>query len=240
MLGKHEIPTHLEVEDKILFGLTVRQVLVLGFGLAIGYALWQHLGPAHTVTPGSHFLAHASLSSPVPAPLRILLAAIPFAGSAIVAFYRHGGRSAEDWMLAYARYLAAPKVCLWRTLPVSSAKSADPFEKELAYLASPICALPRHVASREWSSTDPIRSSTPQENVSQGDRERVWALPPSPALMALETLMQSGGRAESAPRVATSGADSTPQSRLEAGAEERDVPDRSDASRSLIAAGSTR
>ena len=119
MLGKHEIPTHLEVEDKILFGLTVRQVLVLGFGLAIGYALWQHLGPSHTVTPGSHFLAHASLSSPVPAPLRILLAAIPFAGSAIIAFYRHGGRSAEDWMLAYARYLAAPKVSLWRTLPAA-------------------------------------------------------------------------------------------------------------------------
>ena len=239
MLDKHEIPTHLEVEDKILFGLTVRQVLVLGFGLAIGYAFWQHLGPSHTVAPGSHFLAHASLSSPVPAPLRILLAAIPFVGSAIIAFYRHGGRSAEDWILAYARYLAAPKVSLWCTLPVRSAKSADSFEKELAFLVSPLYSLPSQVASKEWSSTGPIWSSALEENESQGARERVWVLAPSPALMALETLMQSGARTESAPKVATSGPDGTLQTRLGAGAES-DVPDRSEASRSLVAAGSTR
>jgi PrgI family protein len=239
MLGKHEIPTHLEVEDKILFGLTVRQVLVLGFGLAIGYALWQHLGPSHTVTPGSHFLAHASLSSPVPAPLRILLAAIPFAGSAIIAFYRHGGRSAEDWMLAYARYLAAPKVSLWRTLPASSARSADSFEMELALLVSPLYALPRHMASGERSSISLPWSSALEEYESQGDRERIRVLPPSPALMALETLMQSGGTTSGAAHVATSGPRGTLQPRLEAGAES-DVPERSDASRSLIAAGSTR
>jgi hypothetical protein len=239
MLDKHEIPTHLEVEDKILFGLTVRQVLVLGFGLAIGYALWQHLGPSHTVAPGSHFLAHASLSSPVPAPLRILLAAIPFAGSAIVAFYRHGGRSAEDWILAYARYLAAPKVSLWRTLPGRSSEGANAFERELAVLVSPLYVLPSDVAARQRSSTSQIWSRVREESALQGNRERVSLLPPSPAIMAVETLMRSGRRAVSTPDAVASGTDGTLQPCLGAAAEP-DSPDGRDASRSPVAAGSTR
>ena len=37
----HEVPTHLDVEDKVLFGLTVRQFLYLLVGSSASYALWD-------------------------------------------------------------------------------------------------------------------------------------------------------------------------------------------------------
>ena len=41
MARRHEIPTHLNVEDRAILGLTVRQLTVLTVGLSSGYALWS-------------------------------------------------------------------------------------------------------------------------------------------------------------------------------------------------------
>ena len=38
---RHEIPTHLGVEDKAYFGLSVRQVMVLTIGCSGAYGLWN-------------------------------------------------------------------------------------------------------------------------------------------------------------------------------------------------------
>ena len=43
---QHEIPTHLNVEDKLLFGLTARQFLYVLVGLSVSYALWNQLSEA--------------------------------------------------------------------------------------------------------------------------------------------------------------------------------------------------
>ena len=39
----HEVPTHLDVEDRVLFGLTVRQFLYLLVGSSASYGLWDQL-----------------------------------------------------------------------------------------------------------------------------------------------------------------------------------------------------
>src|SRR5436190_20259480 len=40
-LARHEIPTHLNVEDRVALGLSVRQVLYLLVGLASAYGAWN-------------------------------------------------------------------------------------------------------------------------------------------------------------------------------------------------------
>ena len=40
----HEVPTHLNVEDKVLYGLTVRQFLYLLVGSSGTYSVWDQLG----------------------------------------------------------------------------------------------------------------------------------------------------------------------------------------------------
>ena len=43
MRRHHEVPTHLNVEDKVLFGLTVRQFLYMLVGTSATYTLWEQL-----------------------------------------------------------------------------------------------------------------------------------------------------------------------------------------------------
>ena len=43
MRRHHEVPTHLNVEDKVLFGLTVRQFLYMLVGSSASYTLWDQL-----------------------------------------------------------------------------------------------------------------------------------------------------------------------------------------------------
>ena len=38
---RHEIPTHLNVEDKAFIGLSVRQLMNLIVGLSTAYAIWN-------------------------------------------------------------------------------------------------------------------------------------------------------------------------------------------------------
>lgn len=100
MLPRHEVPTHLHVEDRVFFGfMTVRHVLVLAGGslLCIGMAL--------------------SPPFPLPEMLRYLLA-MTIAGAALaIAFVEPDGRHMEDWLMAVARYLLSPRVAVWRPLP---------------------------------------------------------------------------------------------------------------------------
>ena len=91
MSKHHEVPTHLNVEDKVLYGLTVRQFLYLLVGSSATYTLWQQ-------------------SDALPLPMRALLAATcvlvtlafggPTAGGVVC-------RCAGVWRDAQARGLAA-------------------------------------------------------------------------------------------------------------------------------------
>ena len=104
-MQRHEIPTHLEVEDKILGTLTVRQLLFLAVGLSLSYGLWGLLHQL-AVSPGHH----------LPIVAQIALAAFPALCTLVLALAQPGGRPLEEWLLAIARYAGQPKVCIWRPL----------------------------------------------------------------------------------------------------------------------------
>lgn len=92
---RHEIPTHLNVEDRAFYGLTVRQVMYLTVGAASGYGLWNQW-PA------------------LPVGLRLGLAVACFLLAVAVALVRPHGRGLEEWAFVALHYAAVPKVCTWR------------------------------------------------------------------------------------------------------------------------------
>jgi len=92
---RHEIPTHLSVEDKAFYGLSARQFMYLTVGLATSYGLWNQL-----------------LYLPVAA--RLALAVACFALAAALALVRPHGRGLEEWAFVALHYAAAPKASVWR------------------------------------------------------------------------------------------------------------------------------
>jgi hypothetical protein len=91
----HEIPTHLNVEDKAFFGLAVRQVMVLTVGLAAGYGLWT----------GWPYL------------LPLLRGGIAAAGlllAVLLALVRPHGRGLEEWLFVAVHYARTPRASVWR------------------------------------------------------------------------------------------------------------------------------
>lgn len=100
---RHEIPTHLNVEDKAFFGLSVRQVLFLVSGLAGSYGLWSQW-PDWPVAP------------------RLVIAAANFLLAAAFAVIRPGRRGLEEWAFVVLHYLATPKASVWQ------ASEPDPAE----------------------------------------------------------------------------------------------------------------
>ena len=95
MARRHEIPTHLNVEDKAFFGLTVRQLTVLTVGLSTGYALWSGWPE---LAPG----------------VRAGLAVACFLLATAFALVRPGGRGLEEWVFVALHYLATPRASTWR------------------------------------------------------------------------------------------------------------------------------
>ncbi len=92
---RHEIPTHLNVEDKAFFGLSVRQVLFLVSGLSASYALWSQWPE-------------------LPAALRLGLAAATLIGAIAFVLVHPGRRGLEEWAFVALHYAATPKVATWR------------------------------------------------------------------------------------------------------------------------------
>ena len=92
---RHEIPTHLNVEDKAFFGLTVRQVMHLTIGFAGAYAAWSQWPD-------------------LPAAIRLGLAGAGLLQSILLALVRPGGRGLEEWIFVALHYVALPKGSVWR------------------------------------------------------------------------------------------------------------------------------
>ena len=95
MPRRHEIPTHLAVEDRFLAGLSMRQLLLL-LGAACGaYALLQQLGW-------------------LPLAPRAAMVALDLAWGIVFALWRPAGRSLDAWALVLLRYLLTPRTAVWR------------------------------------------------------------------------------------------------------------------------------
>jgi hypothetical protein len=95
MALRHEIPTHLNVEDRAFFGLSVRQVMHLTVGAATAYAIWNQWLWA---PPG----------------LRLGLAGLCLLAAVALALVRPGGRALEEWAFVALHHAATPKRAVWR------------------------------------------------------------------------------------------------------------------------------
>ncbi len=101
---RHEIPTHLNVEDRAFYGLSARQFMHLMAGLAGAYTLWNQWPDW-------------------PTEIRIALAALAVLLAAILALVRPHGRGFEEWAFIAVHYAAVPKASVW--LPVAPQDRGD-------------------------------------------------------------------------------------------------------------------
>lgn len=123
-LTRYQIPTHLNVPDKILsawgFGITVRQLLILLIAWSAVANTWVRLAAplAALATPG--------------AVLHVTAAAIPGIILLVVAFKQVAGRPLEVWLLIILRYWLQPKVYLWRAGRITPVAAQEDGEQEAA------------------------------------------------------------------------------------------------------------
>src|SRR5437762_1995221 len=109
---RHTVPTHLKVPDKVLFGLTARQLLILLIGCCLAYNLWFQLDPlAATGTFGQI--------------VRLLLIAFPLGGALAFSLVEIADRPLERWLWIALRYWRQPKTYVWRSLRLPQ-EGADP------------------------------------------------------------------------------------------------------------------
>jgi hypothetical protein len=95
MRTHHEVPTHLNVEDRVLFGLTVRQFLYMLVGSSVAYTLWEQ---------------SAGLSDVV----RIALCALCVGITLAFALARPADRPLEEWMAVALVYATSPRQSTWQ------------------------------------------------------------------------------------------------------------------------------
>jgi hypothetical protein len=93
-MPRHEIPTHLDVQDRILGPLTARDALFLLTGAAAAYGL--------------------GTESRLPLDLRIPLGAVAATLSAVLALVRVDNRPLDEWLASLAAYLVTPRRATWR------------------------------------------------------------------------------------------------------------------------------
>jgi len=91
---RHEVPTHLNIEDKAFAGLTMRQLMVAIIGLALAYT--------------------AMSEAPLPVAVRLAAGATVLFMTAAISLWQPAGRSLEDWAFVLLRYISTPRVVVWR------------------------------------------------------------------------------------------------------------------------------
>jgi hypothetical protein len=113
------ISADVDTPDKIVYGLTARQLAILAVAGVAGYGLFKTVGPL------------------VPQPVLIAVL-IPIAGAAVVlALGRRDGLSMDVWLLSAIRHSRGPK----RLTPVS-AERAEPLPAWSPRTAAPIPPIP--------------------------------------------------------------------------------------------------
>ncbi len=93
-MNRHEIPTHLNVEDKAFAGLTMRQLMMSAIGLALAYG--------------------AASEAPFPLPVRLVGTGLVLAVTTVLALWQPAGRPMEDWAFVLLRHWAMPRIAVWR------------------------------------------------------------------------------------------------------------------------------
>ena len=95
MTRVYELPTHLQVEDQLIAGLTVRQLLRLVIGASLAYGVWDQAG---------------WLAQDVRLAVAVVLAVIGVS----FALLQPGGRPLDQWLLAAVLFVVLPRRLVWR------------------------------------------------------------------------------------------------------------------------------
>src|SRR5712692_7725340 len=123
-MERHEIPTHLNVEDRIFGGLTMRQLMTAAIGLGLAYG--------------------AASEPPLPAPVRLVAATVVLIAVALGVLVRPAGRPFEDWAFVLLRYWVVPRVAVWRPRAVADRHAEQPQRRHEVILPDLAVAQPRN------------------------------------------------------------------------------------------------
>jgi hypothetical protein len=91
----YELPTHLQVEDVLIAGLTARQLVRLMVGASLAYGLWEQ-------------------TAALPVPIRLTATVVLAFAGLLLALIRPAGRPLDQWLIAALLFAAAPHRQLWR------------------------------------------------------------------------------------------------------------------------------
>ena len=91
----YELPTHLQVEDQLIAGLTARQLLRLVIGASLAYGVWDQV-------------------SWLPDEVRLVLAVVVAVMGLLFAVLQPGGRPLHQWLLAACLFVLLPRRLAWR------------------------------------------------------------------------------------------------------------------------------
>jgi PrgI family protein len=133
----YELPTHLQVEDTLIVGLTARQLLRLLVGASLAYALWDQ-----TIT--------------LPTLPRLGLSVGLALFGLLLALVQPGGRPLDQWLLAAALFLLLPRRRVWRRTPPDRRIDPQHDDHEWAELA----------LQPDWVTTRPVTMGAPPSNES--------------------------------------------------------------------------
>jgi hypothetical protein len=91
----YELPTHLDVQDTLLFGLTARQLVRLAVGASIAYAIWNQTAALPPALRGTLTVGAAIIGL-------------------LLALLQPGGRPLDQWLFAALQFCLLPRRRLWR------------------------------------------------------------------------------------------------------------------------------
>jgi hypothetical protein len=90
----YELPTHLQVEDELIAGLTARQLIRLVIGASLAYGAWDQ-------------------ARWLPEEVRLPLAAVLAVIGVLFALVQPSGRPLDQWLLAGLLFVVLPRRLVW-------------------------------------------------------------------------------------------------------------------------------
>ena len=108
----HINPTQLGAPEKLLWGLTARQLFILALGCSLGYRLWAACA----------FLLASGIAG---FGMRLLLASLPVLLALALATIQLGGRSLEIWAVLLLRFWGKQKQAVWCGVHVKDRYALD-------------------------------------------------------------------------------------------------------------------
>jgi len=118
-MKKTEFPTFLNEQPTIVFGRTMRELMVIMIGLGLTYAAWTNVS---ALFPGG------GIGIVI---VNILCSIIILTATIVVALVKVASRSLEEWALVGFFYLCTPKIFLY--MPFNDDEMLDGLESSLHY-----------------------------------------------------------------------------------------------------------